>query len=191
MSVSLAWVLPNGDTASVDYEWDGKTDATASLTDPATGQSVMADISVDSPLAPSTVSGYLRRCDTQRRYRFYAAPIGPLEAPQWQVWVEGKTWLLKQPETPAQRRQRMQGGADAHHQGDLKAPMPGTVLKILCEPGQTFQSNAPLVIMESMKMEMTLTAKAPATVTGVHAQVGQLVDMGATLVSLEALAEGC
>lgn len=185
MSVSLAWVQPNGDTASVDYQWDGKTDSTVILTDPATGQSVMAEITVESPLAPSTVSGWLRRCDTQRRTRFYAAPIS---SDQWQLWVEGKTWLLKQPETAAQRRQRMQGGSDGQHQGDLKAPMPGTVLKILCEPGQTVQANAPLVIMESMKMEMTLTAKAPATVTGVHAEVGQLVDMGSTLVSLEALA---
>ena len=186
MTEVLAWIQPKGDPAHVDIQLDVKTDSTVLLTDPQSGQSVMAELTLESNSAPSTLSGWIRRCDTQQRTRFYAAPMGP---EQLQLWVAGKTWLLKLPETVAQRRQRMQGGADAQHQGDLKAPMPGTVLKILCEPNQVVQANTPLVIMESMKMEMTLTAKAPATVTGVHTEVGQLVDMGATLVSLEALPE--
>lgn len=97
------------------------------------------------------------------------------------IWVDGRTYQM-QLITPESRR----GGAgSAALSGDVKAPMPGTVLKIPVKEGDKVEANQPLVIMESMKMEMTLSAPAAATVTGIQCQEGQLVEMGAVLVKLE------
>jgi biotin carboxyl carrier protein len=50
--------------------------------------------------------------------------------------------------------------------------------------GDTFAAHDPLVVLESMKMEMTLSAPAPGQVTAVRCAPGDLVEMGATLLQL-------
>lgn len=99
------------------------------------------------------------------------------------IWVDGKTYHLPMVNTGARRAG---GSANAPLQaGEVKAPMPGTVLKVLVKPGDNVEAGQPLVIMESMKMEMTLSAPAAATVKEVLCSEGQLVEMGALLVKLD------
>jgi biotin carboxyl carrier protein len=98
------------------------------------------------------------------------------------VWVHGRTYrfdLVKQ----TARRATDQAAAAAG--GDLTAPMPGTVLKIQVVDGEEFAAHQPLIIMESMKMEMTLSSPRPGRVREVRCAKGQLVEMGAVLVTLE------
>ena len=99
---------------------------------------------------------------------------------QLSIWIEGRTYNMQLVSPDARR-----GGGAAVPTGDIKAPMPGTVLKILVKTGDKVEANQPLVIMESMKMEMTLAAPTAATVTAVDASEGKLVDMGAVLVKLD------
>jgi biotin carboxyl carrier protein len=66
----------------------------------------------------------------------------------------------------------------------VDAPMPGTVLKILVTEGATVAINDPLIVMEAMKTETTLSAESPAVIKRVCVQVGQRVDHGATLIEL-------
>lgn len=68
----------------------------------------------------------------------------------------------------------------------LTAPMPGSVVKVLVAKGESFEAHQPLIIMESMKMEMTLSAPAAGRVLEVLCSAGQLVEMGALLARLEA-----
>ena len=76
----------------------------------------------------------------------------------------------------------------AHHLGlmspTVDAPMPGTVLKILVEEGARVQTNDPLIVLEAMKTETTLSAESPAMVKRICVQAGQKVDHGATLIEL-------
>jgi biotin carboxyl carrier protein len=65
--------------------------------------------------------------------------------------------------------------------------MPGTVLKVSVAVGDVVQPQQQVVLLESMKMEMTLSAPAEARVTAVNCKEGELVQMGAVLVSLEAV----
>lgn len=67
----------------------------------------------------------------------------------------------------------------------IVAPMPGKVLKVLVEPGQTVQGGDGLLILEAMKMENRIVAEAPAIVRAVHVTEGQMVDGGEVLVELE------
>ena len=71
----------------------------------------------------------------------------------------------------------------------IDAPMPGTVLKILIKEGARVAANDPLIVLEAMKTETTLSAESPAIVKRVCVQVGQKVDHGATLIELGPVAE--
>ena len=46
----------------------------------------------------------------------------------------------------------------------IDAPMPGTVLKILVMDGARVEANDPLIVLEAMKTETTLSAESPAIV---------------------------
>ena len=98
------------------------------------------------------------------------------------LWIEGEVYRFTLPREGRQRR----GSAEALSlTGEVSAPMPGQVLKVLVEPGQSVIPQAPLVVMESMKMELTVAAPAAGRVAEVRCAPGQMVDMGAMLVRLE------
>ncbi len=57
----------------------------------------------------------------------------------------------------------------------IKAPLPGSVLKVLVEPGTAFKEGDILMVMESMKMENNITAECSGTITKVVAPAGTSV----------------
>ena len=67
---------------------------------------------------------------------------------------------------------------------DVAAHITGTVWKILVKEGEAVELDQPLVILESMKMEMPVEAPKAGTVTKVHVSEGQAVDEGDPLVTL-------
>jgi 3-methylcrotonyl-CoA carboxylase alpha subunit len=69
--------------------------------------------------------------------------------------------------------------------GNLVAPLPARVVRILTQVGDLVAEGAALVVIEAMKMEMTLTAPGGGLVAGVHARVDAMVAEGALLVSFE------
>jgi acetyl/propionyl-CoA carboxylase alpha subunit len=69
--------------------------------------------------------------------------------------------------------------------GSLVAPMPGTAIRVSAEVGAVVASGDPLVVLEAMKMEHTITAPGPAVVTAVHISAGDQVDTGQVLVVLD------
>jgi 3-methylcrotonyl-CoA carboxylase alpha subunit len=72
-------------------------------------------------------------------------------------------------------------GADA----GLSAPMNGTIVALLAEPGSQVEADTPLLVMEAMKMEHTIRAPAAGTVASFFYQPGDLVDGGAELLKFE------
>lgn len=82
--------------------------------------------------------------------------------------------------------------ASALAEGDVVAPMPGTVLVVDVAVGDKVASGQSLGAMEAMKMELALTAPFDGVVTAVDAEVGSQVALGASLftVEVEAAASG-
>jgi len=77
--------------------------------------------------------------------------------------------------------------AAAGGQADVAiAPMPGTVISVAVEPGQAVARGAALMVIESMKLQTTISAGRDGTVQTVHFAADQTFDRGAVLVTLEA-----
>jgi 3-methylcrotonyl-CoA carboxylase alpha subunit len=70
--------------------------------------------------------------------------------------------------------------------GRLTAPMPGKVVAVMVEAGQTVKKGEPLVIMEAMKMEHTIAAPGDGLVEEVLYAVGDQVADGAPLLAFKA-----
>lgn len=73
---------------------------------------------------------------------------------------------------------------DASH-GGLTAPMNGTMVEVLVQPGEKVNKDQPLVIMEAMKMEHTIKAPSDGTVEQIYFTTGDMVDGGAELLAFE------
>ncbi|MEV4112846.1 biotin carboxylase N-terminal domain-containing protein [Nonomuraea sp. NPDC049695] len=72
-------------------------------------------------------------------------------------------------------------GAADMGDGVVRSPMPGTVLVVKAQAGERVSEGQPLVIVEAMKMEHTVTAPRDGVVSEVPVQAGQPVDMDAVL----------
>ena len=76
------------------------------------------------------------------------------------------------------------------HEGELKAPMPGLVVKILAKKGATVEKDTPLIVLEAMKMENEIRSPIDAVVSQIHVSSGESVPKNAVLISLDALPIG-
>ncbi|MEN0109010.1 MAG: acetyl/propionyl/methylcrotonyl-CoA carboxylase subunit alpha [Pseudomonas sp.] len=77
--------------------------------------------------------------------------------------------------------------AQASHQqhGGLTAPMNGSIVRVLVEPGQDVTAGTALVVLEAMKMEHSIRAPQDGTVQALYCAEGEMVSEGAVLVALE------
>ena len=117
-----------------------------------------------------------------------AVALGPVAGvPRWHVQVSGGSlpagqasqdlWLDDLSLAPRDGA----GGATAGR--DLRAPFNGKLLALHAQVGDTVARGAPLLVIESMKLEHTLAAPRDGTVESLHAAVGQQVTPGQLLAT--------
>ncbi|WP_416877343.1 acetyl/propionyl/methylcrotonyl-CoA carboxylase subunit alpha [Litorimonas sp.] len=92
------------------------------------------------------------------------------------VFVDGLSYLLEN---------MAAGAADAVGGNALTASMPGKIIAVNAKSGDAVSAGDPLIVMEAMKMEMTLEAPRDGTVDEVKFSVGDLVSDGEVLLTLE------
>lgn len=88
------------------------------------------------------------------------------------VWLDGHTYFLRRAKTAAV------GSAPEAATGEVRALMPGKLLRLSVAVGDSVTEKQPLAIMESMKMENTLVAPVSGKVSEIRFQAGQVVEMG-------------
>jgi propionyl-CoA carboxylase alpha chain len=74
----------------------------------------------------------------------------------------------------------------AVEKGSLVAPMPGNVIRLGAAVGDTVTTGQPLIWLEAMKMEHTITAPADGVLAELNVDTGQQVEVGAVLARVEA-----
>ena len=97
------------------------------------------------------------------------------------VWLDGVVhrFAVHDP------RRRSSGDTQAGPAGGtVKAQMPGKILRIKVEEGQTVEAGDNLLVMESMKMELALDAPVSGTVEKVTVAAEEMVSQGAVLVEI-------
>ncbi|TCC52882.1 acetyl/propionyl-CoA carboxylase subunit alpha [Kribbella capetownensis] len=65
--------------------------------------------------------------------------------------------------------------------GSLLAPMPGTVIRVGVQVGDEVKQGQPLLWLEAMKMEHTISAPADGVLSELRVEAGQQVEVGAVL----------
>jgi biotin carboxyl carrier protein len=110
------------------------------------------------------------------RRRVYVAAAGD---ERW-VFVAGRTLRLRRPDPDS-----APGDDTALASPDIRAAMPGKVVKLLVEEGQQVAYGQPIIILESMKMETEISASVDGTVTAIHVAAGETVGQDASLVDIE------
>ena len=97
-----------------------------------------------------------------------------------EVWLAHEGWTWHVTEATAE---------DVHHahaDGELRAPMPGSVLLTPRAVGDAVEAGQPVVVLESMKMELALTAPIDGTVTELSVSVGDKVGRDQAVAKVEA-----
>jgi len=84
----------------------------------------------------------------------------------------------------ALRRRRREDEEDGEA-SNIRAMMPGRVVKILVAEGATVRKGTGLLIVEAMKMENEITSPRDAVVRAIRVEAGQAVDNGDELIVLE------
>jgi biotin carboxyl carrier protein len=107
--------------------------------------------------------------DGKRRIAHYAA-----DKKHIYVAIAGQTFVFEKPD---QRRQGFAGdtAASGENVNEVKAPMPGKILKMLVKPGDAVTKNQSLFILEAMKMENDVKAPRDGEVEAVLKNIGDLV----------------
>ena len=79
-------------------------------------------------------------------------------------------------------------GAGSTHEEEgtgLVAPMPGKVIALLAKAGAAVEKGTPLLVLEAMKMEHTISAPHAGTVKSFRYAAGDQVGEGAELVDFD------
>jgi acetyl-CoA/propionyl-CoA carboxylase biotin carboxyl carrier protein len=119
-----------------------------------------------------TGSGYAIELDGIVRH--YAVALGDGE-----LWVSRDGYQLHARDVRVDRAE----GAIA---GSLEAPMPGTVLQVRVADGDAVQEGDVLLVLESMKMELSISAPHAGVVEGLSLAAGDRVELGQALVAVTA-----
>lgn len=105
---------------------------------------------------------------------------------RWYVLLRGHMYVV---DVADERTARLaaRAGLDSGGSGEanVSAPMPGLVVKVTVEVGQTVEAGDTVVILESMKMENELKANRSGTVERITVEAGQSVEQGQILIAID------
>jgi biotin carboxyl carrier protein len=86
---------------------------------------------------------------------------------------------------PRAWRGRRHGAMEAEGRQQIVAPMPGKVVKILVNPGESVQAGQGLIVVEAMKMQNEIRSPKSGTLEKILAKEGQPVNAGEVLAWVE------
>ena len=138
---------------------------------------------VDYSLESLNCSTYLLRINNN----FYEISSEKIDDEKYSLLVKGKR-INTCARTELQERATKlveDAKASSNHHLDIKAPMPGLVLKIMKKTGDEIDSGDSILILEAMKMENDLKAPSSGRIKQIYISEGNAVDKGDKLFAIE------
>ncbi|MDE0151730.1 MAG: biotin/lipoyl-binding protein [Bdellovibrionales bacterium] len=99
------------------------------------------------------------------------------------IWVhfKGRTFAVDNKQEPLVHKKT----SDVQKKSNLVSPVPGRVLSIKVKEGDSVQKGDSLIVIESMKIEHTLTAFQSGRIKSILVQKGQSVESNEKLLIFE------
>ena len=118
--------------------------------------------------------------------RSFTLPFEGKGGGHWVMAFQGETWEALVVDERTRHIRSLTGAGEVKKGGaTLKAPMPGLVVRIDVEAGQTVPAGLAAVVLEAMKMQNELRTASAGVVKAVLVQPGQAVEKGQVLVEFE------
>jgi biotin carboxyl carrier protein len=168
---------------------------------PGDAAAVKYEIAIDGKEAALSVAGtrfeYQREggAAVDRQYSAATASEGT-----WSILIDGRSYavaILGAGEIsvngrvfhidvfdPRELRGR-RSAADSSGPQSVTAPMPGRVIRVLVEPGQTVAADEGLIVVEAMKMQNEMKAPRAGRVAAIKTVAGATVSAGDVLLVIE------
>lgn len=109
-----------------------------------------------------------------------------IERSRWGLLTSGERWDVEVLDERTRHIRSLTATGDHRRSVQvLKAPMPGLVVRILAQPGESIAAGAGLVVLEAMKMENELRAAEAVTVKALRVEPGAAVEKGQVLIEFE------
>lgn len=113
--------------------------------------------------------------------RIYHVRVANREDGKIEVFLDGKVSVVQ-----VLDRLRREGGATATTGPQpIASPMPGRVVRLLAQVGDTVEAGQGVVVVEAMKMQNEMAAPRPGIVSEIHVAEGQTVKAGEILAVVE------
>lgn len=103
----------------------------------------------------------------------------------WEVNVEGLHVHVRVEDERRHHIRTLVREGSAPVPRELRAPMPGLIVRVDVAAGEEVRPDQPLIVMEAMKMENELRSEAEAVVASVAVEAGQTVDRGDLLLTFD------
>ena len=78
----------------------------------------------------------------------------------------------------------LESSAELHHHMNVKAPMPGLILRVRKKVGEQVELGESVIILEAMKMENDLKSPASGIIENIYVTEGSAVEKGVILFSI-------
>jgi acetyl-CoA/propionyl-CoA carboxylase biotin carboxyl carrier protein len=118
-----------------------------------------------------------------------AAPTTPTRPTDVLVEVDGRRVPVRIFDERREAAPKPPSPRDAHHgehvHGEIRAPMQGTIVKVLIEKGQEIRAGDVICILEAMKMENHVASSREGEVTDLPIRAGQVVETGQLLAVID------
>lgn len=98
--------------------------------------------------------------------------------------IRGRSYAVKIVDP---RRLRSGQNSDRHHHGaaEIRAPMPGKVVRVQVEAGAEVEKGAGVVVVEAMKMQNEMKAPRAGVVVSINVKPGDTVNAGDVLAVID------
>ncbi len=104
---------------------------------------------------------------------------------EWRITLDGWPIELEVLDERARAIRALGGGAAAEAARVVAAPMPGLVVRVNVEVGQSVTAGQGVVVIEAMKMENELKSPVDGVVARIEVSAGSPVEKGAVLIVLD------